>query len=674
MKVDYIIFEKIAKKISDNKIERSFIVNCLNSGVSKEELENLFNNTKRYKNLLKNNNILITEELQNLNDKNYSKQFEKINDEIEKLIINNKAKKLMHSLFSNKYKELINEKTVDVFRGLIKAEVSRDLLEEGTFKKLKAFQSAEELNIHLEDKYLNTFDYNQIKSLSKNLGTKILSDENLFIVKIDNYEQMETLGSNMWCVQRSDRMFDEYTEYGDSFVMTFDFGKRKSDPLSQIATIIDSNGKVVEHYDSKDDLVKHKVLSLEIEKNTEKKSIKELIKLAEDNGVNLTRMAVRQNRIKEVELFRKKECNRKIVCDEIKTSIFDFEARGKQSLLKQLTKEEFKAMLRDSEDSFMSYGIEPEINKTLAYIIKDKELSKGLKDLIDGYNKEDGNLKYRCGEMLASAVYQKERENEDIIEDVMNIFPYSKEEKVGFLVSECLNEDITYGLKTPTIRNYLLKNHEKEFMNAVKEAEGTISQFLLNVKDSTRYIKRINLESNVLEEVVEDLMSNLTNRYKRSAEDKNKDIKKTLKIFDHLSVEKPKVSLSNFVSLVFNLMELKDKKSSNTLIDRIELLNENNSDYLNNQISRDLSTLINNKEFKNIETDFMVESVFKTKNETLIKEFEKAVEEKFEYSLNSRFQIEENHNFLLKIKENIDKEKGEDLSRKTELKTKRSLK
>ena len=121
----------------------------------------------------------------------------------------------MNSLFSKKYKGLINNESEDIFITLIKSGMTRNELEEGTFKKLSIFESAEQLNNHLVEKYLNTFEYKDIVKQIKESGAELLESGSIVSAKISNYEQMEKQGTEMWCVQRSDRMYDEYTEGAD---------------------------------------------------------------------------------------------------------------------------------------------------------------------------------------------------------------------------------------------------------------------------------------------------------------------------------------------------------------------------------------------------------------------------------------------------------------------------
>ena len=89
-------FLSYAKNITENKKQRDFIVHCLAEGqVTNKMIDKLFEKAKKYKHLLKNNDISIDKMITEKEEEQlYSKTFENINDEVEKSIILNKSKKL----------------------------------------------------------------------------------------------------------------------------------------------------------------------------------------------------------------------------------------------------------------------------------------------------------------------------------------------------------------------------------------------------------------------------------------------------------------------------------------------------------------------------------------------------------------------------------------------------
>lgn len=264
-------FSNYAKSITDNKKQREFIVNCLTEGqVTNKMIDDLFEKAKTYKQLLKNNNISIDNMIaESEGNQLYSKTFENINDEVEKSIILNQSKKLLRSVTSRKHAHLINKETQEIFFAMHQNGVTRQMLEDGVMKKVALFEDPQEFNDALISGYLNKMTKTELSRKIEKTNGKIISDKDGVVsIMVDDYESMEKLGTNMWCVQRSDKTYDSYTDTGSYFVITYDLNKKMSDPKSLIATIVKANGKVSEHYDNKDNFFTDEELSNRIEENS----------------------------------------------------------------------------------------------------------------------------------------------------------------------------------------------------------------------------------------------------------------------------------------------------------------------------------------------------------------------------------------------------------------------
>ena len=143
------------------------------------------------------------------------------------------------------------------------------MLEEGVMKKVALFEVPQEFNDALVSGYLNKMTKRELYEKLDKTNGKIISDKaGIVSIMVDDYESMEKLGTNMWCVQRSDRTYDAYTDTGSYFVITYNLNKKMSDSKSLIATIVKANGEVSEHYDNKDNLFADEELSNKIEENS----------------------------------------------------------------------------------------------------------------------------------------------------------------------------------------------------------------------------------------------------------------------------------------------------------------------------------------------------------------------------------------------------------------------
>lgn len=659
MDLEQTIREKIAKEIASNKTEKAFVINCLEAGVNKNELKHLFLNTKTYKNLLKNNEIFTNEIINNFSGKNYLKHFEDLNDKIEKLIITNKAKKLMNSLFSKKYKGLINNESEDLFITLINSGMTRNELEEGTFKKLSIFESAEQLNNHLVEKYLNTFEYKDIIKQIKESGAELLESGSIVSAKISNHEQMEKLGTEMWCVQRSDRVYDEYTEGADYFIINFNLAKRKHDPRAHTAAIVDTKGEVVEIYDSKDNLIEDSYITNAIEENTEVTPFKDLSWYALERNLDIEKIAIKQNRIEECEKYYDTEIDRDFIKEEIKSMIFDGEASNKQKLLNILTPEELDRMICEENATFTMYESDPDISKTLHHIISNDDLKPSLISFLDKLNEKD--REYRMGELLSCAVFAEINYGTDTMSKMNPIAKsYFDEDKCAqLLISEYFNADLNYTEDSP-FRKYILDNHSEKFITQVIELDTTLPQFLINEKDALKYIKKQDLNEEVKMETMEMVTSMITTDRYLKDEKLMSEFNKGLKILDHFGVKKIKTSGKEYLMFLTNATLNQNSPAIGKYFNVLES-NERNLE-INNWgkiiFDNSLKELKNKRSgYENItvsDTNYYVDKIFESGNQPLINALVDHIKSDYEYSKNSRFQIDERHDFLSRMNERIE--------------------
>lgn len=265
------------------KKQKNFFNNCLSDGVNKSSIENLIKNLEVYKHLMKSNKIFLNDYMSKKNVKSYFKVFEELNDNVEKTIINNKAKKLLSSVTSQRHSFLINEETHEIFRELVKQNISRNQLEEAVTFKLEAFDDSEAFNKTLKQSLLKRISKEDLRKKAESVSAIELGEvDNKIFFLINNANQMKELGTDMWCVSRDESMYSNYTKHGEQFVITFDYEKGVLDSQSHTATIVSPNGKVLENYDNKDTLFSDEKLIKTIESFPLKKHPREIVEFFMD--------------------------------------------------------------------------------------------------------------------------------------------------------------------------------------------------------------------------------------------------------------------------------------------------------------------------------------------------------------------------------------------------------
>lgn len=184
-----------------------------------------------------------------LNNVDYN-SIEEMDDQLKEIILIQKTKKLIQKTFSSKYKDLINEDTFDLMKELVMRDVDKTTLHDNFAKKMARYKSAEEFNLELR-KYIQQsqgWSIDQYIKKANDLGVKIIHNEdNVLTLKIDSYEQSNTIGSQQWCISYDDHYFHSYHKKGGMFFF-YDFNKDIDDNSSMLGMIINKDNEMVDGY------------------------------------------------------------------------------------------------------------------------------------------------------------------------------------------------------------------------------------------------------------------------------------------------------------------------------------------------------------------------------------------------------------------------------------------
>lgn len=499
--VDKELKENFARKQTENKKQREFIIKALESGVSRREIKTLFANITEYKSLLRNKNILINDILKEKEKEGSTvlKTFEFINDETTKIIIENKAKKLLKSVTSNKYKNLIDNDTIKIFKGLISNDVSREDLEKGVLKKINIFKTSQEFNKALVEKYLNTYTKETVLEKVKETNAELLLEkEGVFYYKVPDFETMNKIGTDMWCVQREKRMFEEYRDSLDDFVVSFDTNISMNNKKALTASIVSPSGKVIEIYDNNDDLILVDSIKKDIEdsftpktydllKNEHTQKLKNNEKVNSFLSVCLLGGLFKEykNNIDKDSLENLEEYH---IIEIIENNMYEdrginlncvdeLSEKGKEDLIKN--------MITGLRNSYISTRkLEKVFN-----ILEKESLQKNINLVLEKESEnKDENLR-RYSSLMRSAFNIRERrlsingDKEKIISKFDSIFKNltDKEKVFSILNNEESNDS---DMREKRIVARLIERNKKEVEDYIKETNAV--QSLLNIEDTLK--------------------------------------------------------------------------------------------------------------------------------------------------------------------------------------------
>jgi len=201
------------------------------------KVENAIKNFIKHEDILKNNKV------------NYTvfadKDFEAIDDYISHIVHEHKVKAYANSLFSNKYKHLMNDEALGYFRELYDLEFPVQNLKKSIGSKIAAIKTQEDFTFVVKQLYgtLSGFNYDAKKTMAEQYGAREVSyKDDVLVLEIENYDQSKKLGSSSWCIVRDSVYFDDYVRDDRRQFFIYDFSKKEIDNDAMIGITLDKNG------------------------------------------------------------------------------------------------------------------------------------------------------------------------------------------------------------------------------------------------------------------------------------------------------------------------------------------------------------------------------------------------------------------------------------------------
>lgn len=227
--------------------------------------------------VLKSNKFNIIDALQKMKEDINSKQYleerkfddhcEALDDEMNAIVKNHKVKQYAHSIASNKYMHLYDEKSYKIIEAIYDLKIESSVLQDNIGKKIAAYHTPDEFNAGLKS-LLNTFsDFTPEKIREKASSCKadvIVEEDNKIIIKIEDFKQSKIMGSSSWCIARDEHYFKSYVgDYNHQYFI-YDFNKDSSDNESMIGITLSPEIECeAAHMKNDDDISNDKKLTLD---------------------------------------------------------------------------------------------------------------------------------------------------------------------------------------------------------------------------------------------------------------------------------------------------------------------------------------------------------------------------------------------------------------------------
>lgn len=496
-----------------SKLHQEIVLNFIKKDIIRTDIIEAYKKFKTYKNLMHNLDIKFENYFNNKMDEDeINKGIEKFSDAVYDNILKNKARKLMKSVFSNKYKNLFYDGIEQSFVTLVEEGFKREDLQKLLTKKLSAIKTQEDLKNSIEnilDSNINwSIDYIESKIKNNELNAKIVySENNECIVEINNFKESSVLGTNMWCVVRDPDMFDQYENDLLRFYFKYDFNKPVFDVFSMQALLVDKEKKINSIYNKDDSLL---TLSEEKKEEYYSKYKDSLKKFDEKKTKNIINRVINNDkisfRLRQLEHFKNNEEFFKLI-EKLKSSLYN--------KLSDVDKKYFTTSLFEKHN--IKYLDNEAFTEGMDLILKTSNLtneekitilhSENIKKLRDNFENLDTPLlshiyamssrylqnKYEYLEILEKDNYLNEKEMDRLLKTSLR-FP-NPEVLMYALKKEHLKEDVLSILEKnenkvfKDLQNMLYK---KEFLTKLSSDDKFYASFKV-IKDFFNANNEINL-------------------------------------------------------------------------------------------------------------------------------------------------------------------------------------
>lgn len=364
-------------------------------------------------------------------------------DILNSAIEDNETKKYANS-FLRSYKHLLNKKSMAYFQILKTKKIPREYIS-NQLSKVASFENSEQLNLILNN-ILNNYKItkDRVEEIIKENDLKaenILNDKEISVYKINQFKDINILGSSQWCISYSKDYYQEYIDktalpnhnlnlhpddvkcvLEGSHYIAYNFNIEENNPLFQIAFTIAPNGILHAAHDKDDKNILneiHEVLPFQkilktilYKKNKEEELNKSKLYIDFNGRKYIPTREIFSNFINPVSVYNKIHKNGNILLQNEKIGFNDKEIRGIKNCLSVSEQhfEENKIISVDkyTKDVFLLYSnLINDINKHYSNQLNNEQTS-------NGYNKHIHIINIFKHSYLFKALFTKYKNNEDL--------------------------------------------------------------------------------------------------------------------------------------------------------------------------------------------------------------------------------------------------------------------
>jgi len=265
----YVAF-KLRKKPNISKLFVNHIKN--NNYLDMPACISAINTYSHYEDILKSRNFDIKKSLADVS----GSLFEHLDDKMNAEIRQHHFLKFAYSISSNKYEHLYNEKNLELLKDLYDLKVTANILQDTVGKKMAAMQNSADFTDaiqKLKNSYNNFYPEAILEAAKNNNIQVVVNETELIILRIDNFNQSNQLGSSSWCISREQHYFDSYTYDDAKQYFVYDFKHDSSSNESMIGITLSDDGGYSAGHRKNDDALDEDDNDYDFIRNIQKKII-----------------------------------------------------------------------------------------------------------------------------------------------------------------------------------------------------------------------------------------------------------------------------------------------------------------------------------------------------------------------------------------------------------------
>jgi hypothetical protein len=245
MKLETIITTRFSKQPHWQKL----LLEVLEASTPVNLVTEFADNLMRYRDVFRSAGLGIDEMRALIIERPDHSAIEVLSDTVRDLLLKHRQEKLLRNVKTSRYKQLFNDHSEDVIRGLLQNGLSEKLIKSELFQKIARYKTAQEFS-DVVDRFAQKHagwsrsDYLAKMAKMSDDDVVVLLDENdKLVIEVKNYATSKALGSESWCIVTQEHHYAQYVKGDNRQFFLYEFDRPFEDNQAMIGITLDVRAK-----------------------------------------------------------------------------------------------------------------------------------------------------------------------------------------------------------------------------------------------------------------------------------------------------------------------------------------------------------------------------------------------------------------------------------------------